>query len=401
MLLWTILALMTAAVAIVVLMPLLGRKPVATAASPDVAVYRQQLAEVEAERERGVLGPAEAEAARIEISRRLLAAAERAAESDAAARGLLPPPAEAPPSSPAAVATGAQRIFLAAAVSMPALALGLYVVQGQPHMPGFPIAERRAPPSLEGTRLAEAIALVEARLRQHPEDGQGWDVIAPIYLKLGRYDDAVDAFMRAIRLLGETAKRLSGFAEASILASNGIVGEAARRAYEKLAKADPTAIEPRFWLAVAKEQNGELAVSAADYRKLLADAPADAPWRAMVEERLAAVAARSGDKETKPPQGSGPPPERGPSASEIEAAEKMSPEQRARLIEGMVAGLAERLKANGKDLAGWLRLVQAYAVLGRREDAISALASARQAFPADENALSELARLARTLGLET
>lgn len=403
MLLWIILALLTAAVAIAVLAPLLRPGNADATLSPDVAVYRQQLAEIEAERERGVLGPAEAEAARIEISRRLLAAAERAEGSSDATR----PPSEATAAAKSAVPAGAQRIFLAAAVTIPALALGLYIMQGRPDMPAYSIAERRAPPSLEGTRLAEAIALVEARLRQHPEDGQGWDVIAPIYLKLGRYDDAVDAFARAIRLLGETPKRLSGFAESSILASNGIVGEAARKAYEKLAKSDPAAIEPRFWLAIAKEQNGEIAAAAADYRKLLADAPADAPWRAMVEERLTAVLARGGEAaERKPaPGGKAPdasgPPERGPSASEIEAAEKMSPEQRARMIEGMVAGLAERLKADGKDLAGWIRLVRAYAVLGRRDDALSALASARQAFPADEKALSELARLARALGLET
>ena len=127
----------------------------------------------------------------------------------------------------------------------------------------------------------------------------------------------------------------------------------------------------------------------------------------MVEERIAAVAARGGETGDRKPAGDGKspdaitPPERGPSASEVEAAEKMPPEQRARMIEGMVAGLAERLKANNQDLPGWLRLVRAYAVLGRRDDALSALASARQAFPADEKALSELARLARALGLET
>lgn len=401
MLLWLTLALLTAVSAIVVLAPLLKANSARSDAEheADVAVYRQQLAEIEAERERGVLGTAEAEAARIEVSRRLLAAAERAE----GLTGAKSDKAEAPASIPA----GAQRVFLAAVVAIPALALGLYAMQGKPGMPAYPVAERRAPPTLEGTRLAEAIALVEARLRQHPEDGQGWDVIAPIYLRLGRYDDAVDAFSRAIRLLGETPKRLAGFAEASILASNGIIGEPARKAYEKLAKVDPAAIEPRFWLAMAKEQNGELAAAAADYRKLLADAPADAPWRAMVEERIAAVAARGGETGDRKPAGDGKspdaitPPERGPSASEVEAAEKMPPEQRARMIEGMVAGLAERLKANNQDLPGWLRLVRAYAVLGRRDDALSALASARQAFPADEKALSELARLARALGLET
>ena len=65
----------------------------------------------------------------------------------------------------------------------------------------------------------------------------------------------------------------------------------------------------------------------------------------------------------------------------------------------MVDGLAERLKRDGNDLAGWLRLVNAYAVLNRKDDARAALAQARQHFPADEKALGALSALAKNLGL--
>ena len=69
------------------------------------------------------------------------------------------------------------------------------------------------------------------------------------------------------------------------------------------------------------------------------------------------------------------------------------------MIAAMVDGLAARLKINGKDLQGWSRLVNAYAVLGRKTDAVAALADARKNFTGDEQALGKLAALAKSLGL--
>ena len=69
------------------------------------------------------------------------------------------------------------------------------------------------------------------------------------------------------------------------------------------------------------------------------------------------------------------------------------------MIAQMVDGLAERLKRDGRDLAGWQRLINAYAVLGRGQDARQALAEARRNFPADDTALAALAALAKSLGL--
>ena len=112
-----------------------------------------------------------------------------------------------------------------------------------------------------------------------------------------------------------------------------------------------------------------------------------------MEGRIAEVSRRlAGADKVEPP---GP----GPSAADVAAAEKLAPEDRARMIAQMVDGLAERLKRDGRDLAGWLRLVNAYAVLDRKDDARAALARARQHFPADEKALAELAALAKSLGL--
>jgi cytochrome c-type biogenesis protein CcmH len=375
MLLWITFAVLTATVLAAVLAPLgRARRATATADAGALEVYRDQLSELESERARGLIEESDAAAARTEIARRLLASA---AEADRI------PAAPATPSSQRSLAAGI-------AVLVPLLALGVYLTYGSPGLPDYPHAAR-SQVALENAQIGELVAKVEARLREHPEDGEGWDVIAPVYLRLGRLRDATDAFAHAVRLKGESVKRLAGLAEASVLAADGVVTEDARLAYEKILKLEPGRPEARFWLALAKEQDGKLAEAVADYKAMLAQAPADATWRAAVEQRIAEVSQRL--------SGAQPAPLRGPSTEDMAAAEKLAPADRARMIAGMVEGLAQRLKRDGRDLAGWLRLVNAYVVLGRKDDALTALADARKTFGGDEKALSELAALANRLGL--
>jgi cytochrome c-type biogenesis protein CcmH len=384
MLLWFAFALLTAAVLAWVLAPLASAVPAAnvdaSAEAGTRAVYRDQLAEIEAERAQGLIGAAEAEAAQVEVSRKLLASAAR---SEAAAR----PRAD---SAPGGIRHA--HVALATAVAVPLLALGLYLVYGSPGMPSASVAAR---PDAAGEQadLARMIALVEARLRQAPDDGKGWEVVAPVYLKLGRFADAATAYANAARLQGESVKLLAGFAESSIYAHDGLVTDEARAAYEKILKLEPGRVEPRFWLAVAKEQDGRLAEALAHYKALLDEAPPGAAYRASLDARIKAVSQRMGAPARKEPSG--------PSAGNVEAASKLSPEQRAQMIAGMVDGLAQRLKSDGKDLPGWLRLLNAYAVLGRHEEARAALAEARRNFEGDQRALSDLSRLAATLGLDS
>ena len=379
MLLWIAFAVMTAAVLAAVLMPLARpARPQSSAASGALAVYRHQLEEIEAERARGLVDDKEAAAAKNEVSRRLLASAD---EIDRAAGG-----SGAIPESRRAM------VLLATAAFVPLLTLAFYLSHGSPGLPSFPVAERGQLP-LGQAQIGDLIAKVEARLREHPEDGEGWDVIAPVYYKLGRFGDAANAYARAARLKGETVRRLAGFAESAVFAADGIVTEQARAAYEKILKLEPGRVEPRFWLALAKEQDGKLADALADYKGLLAEAPTGVPWRAAVEGRVAEVSRRLAGAEKVDPRGPG------PTAEDVAAAEKLSPDDRAKMIAQMVDGLAERLKRDGRDLAGWQRLINAYAVLGREQEARKALAEARSKFPADETALAALAALAKSLGL--
>ena len=379
MLLWIAFALMTAAALAAVLLPLARPAHRAEPDSGALAVYRHQLDEIEDERARGLVDDGEAAGARVEVARRLLASADR---MDAQS-----PPPPLPESKRATVA-------LATAAAIPLFTLALYLTHGSPGLPSFPATARTQMP-IERAQISDLVAKVEARLREHPEDGDGWDVIAPVYYKLERFRDAANAYARAARLKGETVRRLAGLAESAVLAADGIVTEEARAAYERILALEPGRPEPRFWLALAKEQDGKLEPALSDYRALLSDAPADAPWRAAVESRIADVGRRIAGVDKPDPRAPG------PSAEDIAAAEKLSPQDRTKMIAGMVDGLAERLKRDGRDLAGWQRLINAYAVLGRSQDARTALAEARKNFPADAAAQAALAALAKTLGLDS
>jgi cytochrome c-type biogenesis protein CcmH len=379
MLLWIAFALMTAAALAAVLLPLARPARRDELDSGALAVYRHQLEEIEDERTRGLVDNGEAAGARVEVARRLLASADR---MDAQS-----PPPPLPESKRATVA-------LATAAAIPLFTLALYLTHGSPGLPSFPATARTQMP-IERAQISDLVAKVEARLREHPEDGDGWDVIAPVYYKLERFRDAANAYARAARLKGETVRRLAGLAESAVLAADGIVTEEARAAYEKILKLEPGRVEPRFWLALAKEQDGKLEPALADYRALLSDAPADAPWRAAVESRIADVGRRIAGVDKPDPRAPA------PSAEDVTAAEKLSPQDRAKMIAGMVDSLAERLRRDGRDLAGWQRLINAYAVLGRSQDARTALADARKSFPADAAAQATLAALAKTLGLDS
>lgn len=380
MLFWVLCAVLTAAVLYAVTRPLSVPAPGSDGdAAADLAVYRDQLNELEADCARGLLSDSEAEAARVEISRRLLAragAGENVAERESG-KG----------------SQGAARVALVSASAIvPALSLALYLAFGSPGLPGQPYSERAAAP-VETATIDSLVAKVEARLRDHPEDGQGWDVIAPVYLRQGRFSEAAQAYQRAIRLLGESPRRLAGYGEATVFANNGIVTEDARRAFEKLATSDPDRPEARFWLALAREQDGDLSGALESYRKLVADAPAEAPWRASVEQRIAMLTQRMG--------GSNETAERGPTAEDVAAAEKLASADRAAMVEQMVEGLARRLETNAQDLAGWQRLLRAYAVLGQKDKAVDALAKARAALAGDGTSLAALDDLARRLGLDS
>ncbi|MGE0023410.1 MAG: c-type cytochrome biogenesis protein CcmI [Hyphomicrobium sp.] len=389
MLLWVCFAFLTAAVVALLLRPLReAPSDVVEPAAADLAVYRDQLRELEAERERGLFLDSELESARAEVARRMLKRAGATAAD--------------PASDDAASAARARTVYTVIAALLPVVGIGLYLAGGSPELPARPFAERQVA-DVGQSNVAELIGRVEERLREHPEDGQGWDVIAPVYLRLERYADAAHAYAEANRLEGQSVRRLLGFAEATLLAENGIVTEPVRKAALRVLELEPTRIEVRAWIALAKEQDGDLAGAAAEYKDILAKGASDASWRpaisdrlALVEKKIAGEPAGQPSAPAAPPTAAAPPAEPPAAAPDVSA---MSPAEREAFITSMVDRLAQRLKDNGKDLDGWIRLARAYKVLGREQDAQGALESARRSFAGDAASLSQIEQSAAGLGL--
>ena len=386
MVFWILVAGLVAAVTLALTHPLMRPSTPATdAGEADIAVYKDQLKQIAAEEARGTLGVAEAESARAEIGRRILRAAEGSSRPEASSR-----------------AAGQNRfiktVSIATSIALPLASLALYLVYGAPGLPGQPLSDRLAA-ATDSNKPNDLIAKVEERLREHPEDGMGWDVIAPVYYATGQYAGAATAYQNAIRLIGETPRRLEGFANARIHVENGIVPEDARKALERVLQLEPNATEPRIWLALAKEQDGRLQEAAADYRKLIDEAPEHAPWRKVLEGRLASLGKDSGGAPASGPETAAP--AAAPSAGNPDAAAIMSlsPEERQAFITRMVDGLAARLKSDGSDAEGWVKLIRAYQVLGRRDDAVKALTDARANLKGNEVGLAKVDNLARQLGL--
>lgn len=386
MLLWVILAGLTATVLFFLLRPLAGGggdEPAREAFN--AAVYRDQLEEVESDRARGLIPEAEAEAARIEVARRLLAADAKKSGKGGAQEGGRP----------------ARAAQIGVALALPLAVLGVYLLYGSPRLPDQPLAARLQEP-VNGQNIAVLVARVEARLRAHPEEGEGWDAIAPVYLSVRSFSAAAEAYAQAIRLLGASAKRLSGYGQALVLEKDGVVTEQARTMLERALSLDATLVEPRILIAIAKEQDGEYAAAVKDWRGLLKKDGADEAWRAMVQTRIAnAEAHLSGQPQQDGTDMVSPEGLRGPNASDIEAAQTLSPVDRQALVESMVQRLAARLEQGSDDLPGWLRLVRAYTVLDRKDDAQKALARAKSEFAGNAQAIEQLDALAAELGLKS
>jgi cytochrome c-type biogenesis protein CcmH len=357
---WFVLAGMVACAVLAALWPLLRppRNATADPAANEAAFYKAQLEEIRRDVERGLLPQGEAESARAEAARRLIASASE--------------PSEAPP--PARRTRLAAAILIA--VGLPAIAFSLYARLGQPMLPDEPLASRKVAPETNGG-IEAAVAAVEARLTAKPDDGKGWGVIAPVYMRLERYAEAVHAYAEALRILGEDPLRRAAYGEALVAAAGGVVTDEARQAFDRALAEKPGQPQARYYVALAAEQDGKKADAIRDYESLAADSPPDAPWLSMVNARLASL--------------------KGEPAPATDAA--AIPEAQRPMIEGMVSKLATRLANTGGDVDEWARLIRAYTVLHEADKAKAALVDAHKALASDAGAVASLDALARNLGL--
>ena len=359
---WIVFAFLTAVAVLSALWPMMRRPRLSGGDASDKAFYNLAVEEITRDENSGLMAPQDAENARTEAARRLLAAA----------------------AAQPARTTSRLRLRVAAfgsLLAIPAIALGVYGFIGNPDYADQPLVARLNS-AADPSDINAAVAKIEARLKETPDDARGWEVLAPVYMKLGRPLEAAEAWRNVIRLSGPSAERAAAFGQALTYAASGAVTPQARAAFEAAVALDPANFQSRFFLALAAEQSGDADLALEKFSALLKDGP-NAPWAPAVRERIAKLG------------GAAEPVPENPAA----AIAAMPEQERDKTIRNMVESLASRLAANGGDVEGWSRLVRAYTVLREPDKARDALASARKYLVADKAALARLDELAGELGL--
>lgn len=355
--LWLIFAVMALLAAGIVVTPLLRRPasaPAPSRADYDIAVYKDQLRDIDRDLARGAMDVAQAAAARLEVERRLLAASTQT-ESSARHPLLFP-------GTPWPLALGLALILMSGA--------GLvYLQQGAPWFSDLPAAIRdgEAP-----QQYADLIAALERRLVETPNDSRGWMLLARGLARQGRMADAATAQTRALALAAddrEAAEFAASFGVVLIEESQGQVTPEARAAFAEAVKRNPAQHQARYFIGLAKLQDGDGAAALNDWRALLADTPADAAWRPGLEDQVARLAAQ--------------------------LSAPSDPDARQEMIESMVAGLAARLEetraSGGGTAAEWSQLGRSYRVLARVNEARDAYGEAIKRAPDDLDLLRDYA----------
>ncbi len=350
-----------------------GRKTPVSRADFDVAVYKDQLAEVERDVERNLLTENEAEAARTEIKRRLLAAADEAGAG-----------AEHAP-SPAL----SRIVTVAVAILAPAGAVAVYLGLGAHGLPDLPFAardleaevaaqNRMAEPSMSGD-IETVVGQLASRLKEDPDNVDGWHLLGRSLMTLGRYDDAADAFKNARRIDPDHKDIAAAYAEALIFQKDGDVGAEALALLEDVLDKDFHNPVARFYIGLAKAQKDDMPGALQDWIDLAAIGGPEATWLPRLIDQIDQAAAEIGidpntlepspglprlvrrTPQATPPATTGAP---GPTRQQMEDAAGMSAGDRQAMIRSMVERLAERLEDEPDDLQGWVRLERAYRVLG-------------------------------------
>jgi cytochrome c-type biogenesis protein CcmH len=329
-----------------------GRRVNAGALAVDATAehFRAQLRAIETNAAMGRLGPAEAVAAKGEL-----------------AREVIRHKADGGPKASAQVTIWVTVVLVAA------ISLGTYAVLGHPDLPSAPLASRDAAAENSVT-LETAIETIEARLAETPDDLRGWTVIAPAYMQMGRYAEAVRALRRVNELATPTADTLTDLAEALMMQKGGSVEGEPLGLLRKAYALDATHVRSLYYIAGEETRTGDFDEAIRDWNALLKLSKGGEPWVVTAQNGLAY--AEQGGKPAAP----------------------ASDEPGQAQIDAMVDGLDARLKAQGGTVDEWTQLVRSRMVQGRMDDAQAAYDAARKAHP-DAAERSELDVLAADNGL--
>ena len=334
----------------------------------DRALYKARLAEIELDEQMGRLDAASVAVVKAEEARKLIRL-ENSAEQ--LVTSLSP---------------RTRSIVIAGALLfVPVFSIGFYVLVGE-SSPGQVIAKQDASPSSNDPSLSEVIKSAERRLAENPADAKGWILIAPVYLRMGRTEDAVNAYRQALQYSDREPEIVSALAEAMVIMSDGAVNGEALALFEEVLVTDPQNVQAGYYIGLASAQSGQTENARSIWQGIVDRATGEEPWLPRLQNNIAMLSGQ--DTLSRTPE---------LDESTIDDAMQMSTSERSEMINQMVTSLAERLEDNPDDVAGWERLVRSYLVLGRKEEALSSIAKARGHFPDNQEFLQKLEQIEANL----
>ena len=295
-----------------------------------------------------------------------------------------------------------QKALLAGAGILVVAAIGIIALRGGDSDGGGPA---KASPTIAGSTqaLGDVDTMIERlakRLEKEPNDGEGFRMLGWSYMMTGRPELALAPFKRAMDLMPESAAVHSGYGKSMVGAAHNVVTPEAKSVFEETLKLDPAEPRARYFLGLWKSQNGQEKGALEDWIKLAGSAPADAPWQSELRSAIDKLAGKLGvdvSSRLAPMQaGTELPPL---DAAAVQAASNMPAGDRQAMIEGMVDGLAKKLKGDPTDVDGWIRLLRSRMVLGQADQAGKDLAQARASVAGSSDKLRKLDAAAAELGI--
>jgi cytochrome c-type biogenesis protein CcmH len=261
---------------------------------------------------------------------------------------------------------------------------GLYFQLGSPSLPDVPFTSRSHSAGVADAGqidMRTAAARLAEQLKNDPNNAQGWLLYARAQSLLSNWQNAIDAYRRAIDLGATAPDVVASYGETQVLAAGGIVPPAARDAFTTALAADPKNDVARYYMALADSQAGNVHQAIDNWLGLAADLPDDAAMRQAIARRISDAAKAGGI--AAPPLPKGAPPASGPTEEQMAAVGQLPQAQRSEMIRSMVAQLAARLQSQPDDIEGWLQLGRSYSALQQNEQALDAYEHAARLRPDD------------------
>jgi len=255
---WLIAVVFAAGALAYVLRPLIrrARGQVVKRSDANVAIYKDQLRELDAELAAGTLTPEDHSRARLELEARLLE--------------------DVPAVEVERALAGGRRAALVVGIALPILAVAIYFVTGTPR------ALSPQEPEVSAQQIDAMVARLAAKLRENPDDADGWKLLGRSYMVLGRFPEAVAAYAKAAEKSPRDAQLLTDFADAlAMTRSEKLAGEP-ERLVQRALEIEPNNLKALALAGTAAYERQDYAKAAELWSRMLPLVPADSEDARMI-----------------------------------------------------------------------------------------------------------------------